>query len=601
MTKLKDIPQIDRPRERFLEKGPDALSKSELLAILLGSGIKGKNVKQLSEQIIRKFSNKFLDITVDDLLEIPGIGKAKALQIVSALALIKRFYEELGPKDNIVLSAQDAVSLTSEIRDKKKEYLVCLYLNARNALLKKEVISIGTLDKSLLHPREIFGPAVELRAAGVVLLHNHPSGDVEPSKQDIEVINKILEAGKIMGVNVIDFIIVSEKDIHSVFQSSQKEITHYVSDGVQHSLFDLLETEQQTYTPTIKKIHKVYFYPESRAKAGRFQLQNRRYLGNKYKLLGFIEDIVNEKCNGFSIFCDIFAGTGVVAERFNEKNIKVIVNDFLSSNFIPLKAFLGTSKIDLEEIEHKINLLNELKATDDNYFSKNFGNTYFTLENARKIGAIREKINELSNNEDEKAVLITSLLYAVDKVANTVGHYDAFRKKLDTVQPLRLLVPDFEPENNVSNEIYKEDANQLIRKINCDVLYIDPPYNSRQYSDAYHLLENLATWEKPIVHGIAKKMDRSHIKSDYCLQSATKAFSDLITNANCKHILLSYNNTGESKDGRSNARINDEQIINILKSRGDVDIFERDYKAFTTGKSDTDGHSERVFYCKVTK
>ena len=601
MTKLKDIPQIDRPRERFLEKGPDALSKSELLAILLGSGIKGKNVKQLSEQIIRKFSNKFLDITVDDLLEIPGIGKAKALQIVSALALIKRFYEELGPKDNIVLSAQDAVSLTSEIRDKKKEYLVCLYLNARNALLKKEVISIGTLDKSLLHPREIFGPAVELRAAGVVLLHNHPSGDVEPSKQDIEVINKILEAGKIMGVNVIDFIIVSEKDIHSVFQSSQKEITHYVSDGVQHSLFDLLETEQQTYTPTIKKIHKVYFYPESRAKAGRFQLQNRRYLGNKYKLLGFIEDIVNEKCNGFSIFCDIFAGTGVVAERFNEKNIKVIVNDFLSSNFIPLKAFLGISKIDLEEIEHKINLLNELKATDDNYFSKNFGNTYFTLENARKIGAIREKINELSNNEDEKAVLIASLLYAVDKVANTVGHYDAFRKKLDTVQPLRLLVPDFEPENNVSNEIYKEDANQLIRKINCDVLYIDPPYNSRQYSDAYHLLENLATWEKPIVHGIAKKMDRSHIKSDYCLQSATKAFSDLITNANCKHILLSYNNTGESKDGRSNARINDEQIINILKSRGDVDIFERDYKAFTTGKSDTDGHSERVFYCKVTK
>ncbi|MBU0999357.1 DNA adenine methylase [Patescibacteria group bacterium] len=404
-----------------------------------------------------------------------------------------------------------------------------------------------------------------------------------------------------MGVNVIDFIIVSEKDIHSVFQSSQKEITHYVSDGVQHSLFDLLETEQQTYTPTIKKIHKVYFYPESRAKAGRFQLQNRRYLGNKYKLLGFIEDIVNEKCNGFSIFCDIFAGTGVVAERFNEKNIKVIANDFLSSNFIPLKAFLGTSKIDLEEIEHKINLLNELKATDDNYFSKNFGNTYFTLENARKIGAIREKINELSNNEDEKAVLIASLLYAVDKVANTVGHYDAFRKKLDTVQPLRLLVPDFEPENNVSNEIYKEDANQLIRKINCDVLYIDPPYNSRQYSDAYHLLENLATWEKPIVHGIAKKMDRSHIKSDYCLQSATKTFSDLITNANCKHILLSYNNTGESKDGRSNARINDEQIINILKSRGDVDIFERDYKAFTTGKSDTNGHSERVFYCKVTK
>ena len=604
MGKLKDIPKIDRPRERFLEKGADALSKSELLAILIGSGIKGKNVKQLSEQIVRKFGNKFLDITVDDLLEVPGIGEAKALQIVSALALVKRFYEELGPKDNIVLSAQDAVSLTSDIRDKKKEYLVCLYLNARNALLKKEIISIGTLDKSIIHPREIFGPAVELRAAGVVLLHNHPSGDVTPSKQDIDVVNKILEAGKIMGVNVIDFIIVSENDTHSFFteiQSSDSKVTHYISDGVQNSLFDLLETEQPIYTPEIKKIHKVYFYPESRIKAGRFRLQNRRFLGNKYKLLGFIEDIVNEKCNGFDVFCDIFAGTGVVGERFNEKNIKVIVNDFLASNYLPLKAFLGTSKIDFDGIEKKIDLLNKLETHSDNYFSEHFGNTFFTLENARKIGSIREKIDEIAKGDNEKAVLITALLYAVDKVANTVGHYDAYRKKLDTIQPLRLLVPDFEPENNTNNEIYKEDANQLIRKISCDVLYIDPPYNSRQYSDAYHLLENLASWEKPLVHGKAKKMDRAHIKSDYCLNSAPKAFADLISNANCKHILLSYNNTGESKDERSNARISDERIINILKTRGDVDIFERDYKAFTAGKSDIDGHTERVFYCKVTK
>jgi adenine-specific DNA-methyltransferase len=604
MSKLKDIPKNDRPRERFLEKGPDALSKGELLAILIGSGIKGKNVKQLSGQIIRKFGNKFLDITVDHLLEIPGIGIAKALQIVSALALVKRFYEELGSKDNIVLSAQDAISLTSDIRDKKKEYLVCLYLNARNALLKKEVISIGILDKSIIHPREIFGPAVELRAAGIVLIHNHPSGDVTPSGQDIEVVNKILEAGKIMGVNVIDFIIVSENDTHSFFtdiQTREQKTTHYVSDGVQNSLFDLLEIEQSAYTPTIKKIHKVYFYPKDRAKQGRFQLQNRRFLGNKYKLIGFIEDIVNEKCNGFSVFCDIFAGTGVVGDRFNEKNIKIIANDFLASNYIPLIAFLGTAEIDFNEIEKKVEILNNLEADSDNYFSEYFGSTYFTLENARKIGAIRDKIDEISKDENAKAVLITSLLYAVDKVANTVGHYDAYRKKLDTIQPLRLLVPDFEPENNSNNEVYQQDANQLIRKINCDVLYIDPPYNSRQYSDAYHLLENLTTWKKPPVYGKAKKMDRSHLKSDYCLKSAPKAFGDLIANAKCNHILISHNNTGESKDGRSNARIGDEQMINILKTRGDIDIFERDYKAFTTGKSDTDGHTERVFYCKVTK
>ena len=604
MGKLKDIPKIDRPRERFLQKGADALSKSELLAILLGSGIKGKNVKQLSEQIIRKFGSKFLTLSVDDLLEIAGIGEAKALQIVSALELTKRFYAELNPKDNLVLSAQDAISLTSDIKDKKKEHLICLYLNARNALLQKEVVSIGTLDKSIVHPREIFGPAVELRAAGIILVHNHPSGDVTPSKQDIDVVQTLLEAGKIMGVNVIDFIIVSENNSHSFFsdlQTSDQKKVFYVSDGSQTSLFDLLATNEPSYTPLVRKVHKAYFSPQERTRSGRFQLQNRRYLGNKYKLLGFIEDIVSEKCNGFESFCDIFAGTGVVGDRFNEKNVKIISNDILASNYFAIKAFLGTSNVNLNSIEEKILSLNSLETKEDNYFSTHFGNTYFTLENARKIGAIRERIEAIASDENEKAVLIASLLYAVDKVANTVGHYDAFRKTLDTVQPLRLLVPEFSSEDNQNNEIYREDANKLIRKISFDVLYIDPPYNSRQYSDAYHLLENLATWDKPPVHGIAKKMNRDHLKSEYCLKSAPEAFADLIRNAKCKHILVSYNNTGESKDGRSNARINDGQILSALKSRGDVDIFERDYKAFTAGKSNGDGHTERVFYCNVRK
>ena len=131
-------------------------------------------------------------------------------------------------------------------------------------------------------------------------------------------------------------------------------------------------------------------------------------------------------------------------------------------------------------------------------------------------------------------------------------------------------------------------------------MYIDPPYNSRQYCDAYHLLENLARWTKPTVFGKAGKMDRSNLKSNYCLKSATKVFDDLIRNANCEHILVSYNNTGESKDGRSNARICDDELIRILKNKGEVEIFERDYKAFTTGKSETNGHAERIFYCKVT-
>ncbi|MCX6789037.1 MAG: DNA repair protein RadC [Candidatus Gribaldobacteria bacterium] len=250
MPKLKDTPKIDRPREKFLAKGPDALSKSELLAILIGSGIKGKNVKQLSEQIIKKYSNTFLDLTIADLLAISGIGKAKALQIISSLALARRFYDEKKPQENLILTAKDAIALNFDLKEKKKEYLVCLFLNARNALLKKEIISIGTLDKSLIHPREIFGPAVELRSAGIILLHNHPSGDPSPSEQDKEVFNKIIEAGKIMGVNILDFIIIGNEKNHSFFECLQGENKQdfYISDGVQFSFFDLLIDKKIEYS-----------------------------------------------------------------------------------------------------------------------------------------------------------------------------------------------------------------------------------------------------------------------------------------------------------------------------------------------------------------
>ena len=194
MTKIKDIPRVDRPREKFLKKGAEALSKSDLLAILLGSGIKGKNVKQLSGHIVRKFGKGFLDIKVKDLLEIPGIGQVKALQIVSAISLVKRCYEEQGENEVIIRNLQNVLSLVYDLRDKKKEYLICLYLNARNVLIKKETVSIGLLDKSLVHPREIFHPAVEINAASIILVHNHPSGIVAPSEKDIEIVRKISQS-----------------------------------------------------------------------------------------------------------------------------------------------------------------------------------------------------------------------------------------------------------------------------------------------------------------------------------------------------------------------------------------------------------------------
>ena len=289
MPKIKDIPKVDRPREKFLEKGADALSKSELLAIIIGSGIKGKNVQKLSEQIIRKFNKNFLEIRIDDLLEISGIGKAKALQIVASIALMKRIHDESKPVESLILSAKKAVEINSSLKGKKKEYLVCLYLNARNSLIKKEIVSIGTLDKSIIHPREIFGPAVELRAASIILVHNHPSGDPYPSEADREVFKKIVEAGGIMGIAVSDCIIVAENGFFSLSGELKKDSSvSYVSDGIQFSLYDLLIDQKS----------------------------NENYAGSNARM-------------GVMKFADLFAGIGGIKIGFEQAGFDcVFSNDF---------------------------------------------------------------------------------------------------------------------------------------------------------------------------------------------------------------------------------------------------------------------------------
>ncbi|EKD28230.1 MAG: DNA methylase N-4/N-6 protein [uncultured bacterium] len=287
MAKIKDISRVDRPREKFLKKGSDALTKSELLAILLGSGIMGKNVKELSEQIIRKFGVKFLSSSVDDLLQIKGIGKAKALQISSAIALVKRYYEEGRGNEIVIKNSNSVLSLTYGLRDKKKEYLVCLYLNARNVLIKKETITIGLLDKSLIHPREIFAPALELRAASIVLVHNHPSGDPLPSEKDIEVIKKIAEAGSLLGINVIDFIITSSEGSYSFSEDlkGKNKSLDYVAEGAQAALFELLETEKTAYETSLE---------EQAFEANNFPMSNIK----KPVLRKEIKDFVNKVHSG---------------------------------------------------------------------------------------------------------------------------------------------------------------------------------------------------------------------------------------------------------------------------------------------------------------
>ena len=187
----------------------------------------------------------------------------------------------------------------------------------------------------------------------------------------------------------------------------------------------------------------------------------------------------------------------------------------------------------------------------------------------------------------------------MDRIANTVGHYDAYRRNIRFEKPLVLNVLLPEEVINVSNTCYNTNANELIKNIKGDLLYLDPPYNSRQYCDAYHLLENVARWERPRVYGVARKMDRGQFKSAYCTQNATKVFQELIEKANARYILLSYNNMSNKGNDRSNAKINDEDIVKILKQKGKLNIFEFDYKIFSTGRSNIKGNKERLFLCEV--
>lgn len=327
-------------------------------------------------------------------------------------------------------------------------------------------------------------------------------------------------------------------------------------------------------------------------------IHNRRYLGSKQKLLNFIEEVVLSRTKGVSTVADIFAGTGVVAARFQDLGKKVIVNDILRSNYVAYKTWFSDEPVNYPRIVSIIEELNSIEATEENYVSKHFGDKYFSMENARKIGAIREKIDTYKVNKREKAFLLTSLMYAMDKVANTVGHYDAYRKKMDSLQPIKLQVPKL--IETKGNEIFCEDANNLVKRINADLVYIDTPYNSRQYGDAYHLLENIIEWRKPKVEGVAKKMvNRQHIKSDYSTKKAPEVFDNLIQNIKAKYILVSYNNMAKKGNSRSNAKISNEEIIASLQKRGTVQIFDTPFQAYTTGRTNIDDHRELLYLCTI--
>ena len=215
-NRIKDLPKIERPRERLISKGPENLKDEELLAILLRTGREGKNVIELAKQILRKYSKKRLfKMKYEDLIKIKGINSAKVCTILAAIELVKRALkigEETLP---VIRSTKDVVAQFTYLRDKSREHLAALYLNARNEMVYKKHLFVGTLNANLIHPREIFEHALIGNAASVILIHNHPSGDPEPSEDDLEITKRIVEAGKLMGIDVLDHIIITKTKVFS--------------------------------------------------------------------------------------------------------------------------------------------------------------------------------------------------------------------------------------------------------------------------------------------------------------------------------------------------------------------------------------------------
>ncbi|MDR1975017.1 MAG: DNA adenine methylase [Bacteroidales bacterium] len=330
-------------------------------------------------------------------------------------------------------------------------------------------------------------------------------------------------------------------------------------------------------------------------------LESRRYIGSKAKLTDWIMDLIDSETKNVNTFADIFAGTASVSNQAILRYNKVIINDILHSNNIIYKGFFEAGKWNESKLNNIITRYNTLNPDnlEENYFSKNFGGKFYEHNIAKTIGYIRQDIEDRKSKltEKEYSILLATLIYNIDKIANTVGHFDAYIKKPIKPQPLHLRLINAQDFDNV--EIYREDANKLAKKLKSDLVYIDPPYNSRQYCSAYHLLENLVLWKKPELKGVAMKPAIIDGKSEYCTNDATTTFENLVNNLNTHYIVLSYNNMANKGNCRSNAKIKDEDIHRILSKKGELKVFSRPYKAFSTGKSNIENNEERIFLCKI--
>ena len=213
---IKELPEHSRPREKLRERGPAALTDDELVAAIIGMGTAGVDVRSMARNVVTLLRREPRVLTLEQLMSIPGMGLAKSGQILAAFELARRYLLSESTK---VECAEDVLPLVADIRDKSQEHFVTITLNGANEMIQKRIVTVGLLDRSLVHPRDVFADVITDRAAAVIFAHNHPSGDLQPSDDDLKTQLRLMEAGTILGIRVLDHVIVSRKGYLS-FQES---------------------------------------------------------------------------------------------------------------------------------------------------------------------------------------------------------------------------------------------------------------------------------------------------------------------------------------------------------------------------------------------